>query len=148
MASCDSGIESEAVSPISQYLDVSSALSSATVTPLYSPEIRNGSSLASSFSDKTQGFFNNSFRPSANYISIASMLDPVLDTDETTKSDHKHLDVNFAELKPIVSKDMPGEARPAAHQAFGRAFASEKAHYNALDIMLNAVTGKGTRLGR
>lgn len=127
MAVDDSTAGLSSVSPVSACLDIPSGNRSALMTPLDSPAL-----------------LNSSIQPAANRPSIESMLDPSDSDESATELDHQHLNANSAASKSAAYKIIPSRARPSATRSSG----SGKAHYNALQVMLDAVTGEGTRPGR
>jgi hypothetical protein len=127
MAVDDSTAGLSSVSPVSACLDVSSGNPSALMTPLDSPAL-----------------LNSSVQPTANRPSIESMLDPSDSDESATELDHQHFNANSAASKSAAYKTIPSRARPSATRSSG----SGKAHYNALQVMLDAVTGEGTRPGQ
>lgn len=146
LMSCDSGVESEVVSPISQYLDVSSNASSATVTPLFSPDMGSGWNIGNTSIDETNNFFDNAYKRSANHTSIESMIDPILQDVETCIPTSNCRTGNETSLDHAESSAAAPGNQSAQHQAFGKAFAaSQRPHYNALNILLNEVARKDSR---
>ena len=145
IASCDSGIESEAISPISQYLDVSSTDSSATATPLFSPPTGSGWNLSNASSGATHGFFEHAYEPSANHVSIESMIDPTLTTTQSIPSNQDQVSCGTAQEQPAPMGEPASEGLTTQHEAFGHHFASGRPPHNALDILLKDAHGKGAR---
>lgn len=127
MAVDDSTAGLSSVSPVSACLDIPSGNRSALMTPLDSPAL-----------------LNSSIQPTANRPSIESMLDPSDSDESATESDHQNLNANSAASKSAAYKTTPRWARASATRPSG----SGKAHYNALQVMLDAVTGEGTRPGQ